>query len=93
MTGFIKVGGVAVITAVAGICVFILWQIIPLFQHARVKELKSIAAGVKDAAVLGVDEWSELPFVADSKGTLTLPVYVEQPYILFYEPYAQTGIE
>jgi phosphate transport system permease protein len=71
MTGFIKVGGVAVITAVAGICVFILWQIIPLFQHARVKELKSIAAGVKDAAVLGVDEWSELPFVADSKGTLT----------------------
>jgi phosphate transport system permease protein len=80
MTWFIKVGGVLVITAVAGICVFILWQIAPLFQHAKVKELKSVSAGVKDAAVFGVDEWSELPFVADSKGALTfIDVIHDQP--------------
>ena len=71
MNWFIKVGGVMVITSVAGICLFILWQIVPLFQHAKVKELKSVAAGVKEAAILGTDEWSELPFVADSKGVLT----------------------
>jgi phosphate transport system permease protein len=71
MNWFIRVGGVLVITAVAGIFVFILWQIIPLFQHAKVKELKSVPVGVRDPSVLGADEWSELPFVADSKGTLT----------------------
>jgi phosphate transport system permease protein len=71
MNLFIKVGGVLVITAVAGICVFILWQIFPLFQHAEVKELKSVSAGAKDAAVFGVDEWSELPFIADRRGTMT----------------------
>lgn len=71
MNWFINIGGVLVITAVAGICVFILWQILPLFQHAKVKEEKSVVAGVKDVAVMGVDEWSELPFVADTKGTLT----------------------
>jgi phosphate transport system permease protein len=71
MNLFIKIGGVLVISAVAGICVFILWQIVPLFQHAKIKELKSIAAGVKDVEVLGVDEWCELPFVADAKGTMT----------------------
>jgi phosphate transport system permease protein len=86
MTSFIKVGGVLVISAVAGICVFILWQIVPLFQHAKVKELKSIAIGVKDAVVLGVDEWSELPFAANAQGRLTFvdtvgdrPVHIIQP--------------
>jgi phosphate transport system permease protein len=71
MTWLINVGGVLVITAVAGICIFILWQIVPLFRHAKVKELKSVPADVQDAAVLGADEWSELPFVADTTGTLT----------------------
>ena len=70
MNWFIKVGGVMVITAVAGICVFMLWQIVPLFQHAKVTELKSVPAGITDTALLGVDEWSELPFVADRSGTL-----------------------
>jgi phosphate transport system permease protein len=71
MNWFIKVGGLLVITAVAGICVFILWQIGPLFQRASVMEVKSVATGVSDAAVFGVDEWSELPFVADANGTIT----------------------
>lgn len=71
MNWFIKIGGVLVITAVTGICVFILWQIVPLFQRAKVKELKSVAAEVKDTAVMGVDEWSELPVAVDKKGTLT----------------------
>jgi phosphate transport system permease protein len=71
MNWFIKVGGVLVITAVAGICVFMLWQIAPLFQRAKVKEMKSVPVGVTEAAILGVDEWSELPFVADTRGTFT----------------------
>lgn len=71
MNSFIKIGGVLVISAVAGICLFILWQIVPLFQHAKVKELKSVPAGVEAPVILGVDEWSELPFVADARGVMT----------------------
>src|SRR5688572_14905838 len=76
MTGFIKIGGVLVITAVAGIFLFILVQILPLFRGAEVKELKTIAVplGAEQSAqpvALGVDEWSELPVIVDAAGGLT----------------------
>ncbi|MEQ1862317.1 MAG: ABC transporter permease subunit [Chthoniobacteraceae bacterium] len=69
MTGFIKVGGVLVIMAVAGIFVFILAQILPLFHGARVAEEKSVRAGT--AALLAVDEWAELPVLVAPDGALT----------------------
>ncbi len=71
MTWFIRLGGLVVITAVAGIFVFILSQIIPLFRGAEVKEEKSIAVEPKRYASLGVDEWSELPVLIAPDGTLT----------------------
>ena len=70
MTHFITVGGLAVIIAVLGIFVFILSQILPLFQGARVQELHTVELPEKTYAVLGADEWAELPFVITADGTL-----------------------
>jgi phosphate transport system permease protein len=70
MTRFIKVGGIAVITVVLGIFVFILWQVVPLFRGAQVEELRSVQLEPRDYLVLGLDEYSELPFTLDSDGQL-----------------------
>jgi phosphate transport system permease protein len=70
MTHFISVGGLTVIIAVLGIFVFILSQILPLFQGARVQELHTVELPEKTYAVLGADEWAELPFVITADGTL-----------------------
>lgn len=70
MTHFIKVGGVIVIAAVLGIFVFILSQIIPLFQGARVKELQTVQLTPAKYSVMGVDEWSQLPFLVRADGKI-----------------------
>lgn len=70
MNQFIKIGGVAVIVAVFGIFLFILVQIIPLFQRAQVEELKTIALKPADYLQLGIDEWSELPFALRADGAV-----------------------
>jgi len=71
MTQFIKVGGIGIILAVFAIFIFITWQVLPLFQSAQVKQQTVIDTGVTDYAIVGVDEWGELPFVADLKGNFT----------------------
>ncbi len=70
MTHFIKVGGLAVIAAVMGIFVFIFWQVLPLFRGAEVSLVQELETGVPDALMLGVDQWTELPFVLDKEGQL-----------------------
>ena len=70
MTHFIKVGGFIVIAAVLGIFVFILIQIIPLFQGARVKELQTVQLTPGKYSVMGVDEWSQLPFLVRADGKI-----------------------
>ena len=70
MTYFISVGGIAVVVAVLGIFVFILFQILPLFHGAQVKPLTSVQLPPQSYAVLGVDEWTELPFLVATDGTL-----------------------
>lgn len=70
MTGFIKFGGILVITAVLGIFVFIGMQVFPLFLGASVTELKSRTLPPGDYEVLGLDEWSELPFLVKRDGTV-----------------------
>jgi phosphate transport system permease protein len=70
MTYFISVGGIAVVVAVLGIFVFILSQILPLFHGAHVKPLTSVQLPLQSYAVLGVDEWTELPFLVATDGTL-----------------------
>jgi phosphate transport system permease protein len=70
MTHFISVGGIAVVVAVLGIFVFILSQILPLFRGAHVRPLTSVQLPLGSYAVLGVDEWTALPFLVATDGTL-----------------------
>lgn len=75
MTWFIKGGGLAVIVAVFGIFVFILWQVLPLFRSASVTATTTVdlPADIKPADVVGVlsDEWGELPLLVERDGTAT----------------------
>jgi phosphate transport system permease protein len=70
MVYVITIGGIAVIIAVLGIFVFILSQILPLFQSARFEELRHVPLPTKSYQILGADEWTELPFLLTSDGSL-----------------------
>ena len=61
MGGAIRFGGIAVIIAVFGIFYFIGKEVIPLFRSASVESAGSVSSSIKPA-VLGVDEWGEMPF-------------------------------
>ncbi len=71
MTYVITVGGISVIIAVLGIFVFILSQILPLFQGARVEPLKQVPLASGSYAILGVDEWAEYPFLVTQQGQMS----------------------
>ncbi|MEM7143669.1 MAG: ABC transporter permease subunit [Verrucomicrobiota bacterium] len=71
MTHAIKVGGVTIIVAVFGILVFILFQILPLFKGAAVEEMTRQQIATENPWIIGLDEWSELPFTY-SGGTSVL---------------------
>jgi phosphate transport system permease protein len=70
MTRFIKVGGIGVISVVLGIFVFILWQILPLFRGAGVEEVRMVPLAPGEYRILGLDEYTELPFLLDARGVL-----------------------
>ncbi|ETW97621.1 MAG: hypothetical protein ETSY1_21895 [Candidatus Entotheonella factor] len=70
MTYIITVGGIGVIIAVLGIFVFILFQILPLFQGARVEALQQKSLPPGDYALLGVDEWAEYPLLVTQQGQM-----------------------
>ena len=56
MNHFIKFGGVSVVVAVFGIFLFILLQVIPLFQRAEVEELQTLPLDpAGDYLMLGLD--------------------------------------
>jgi phosphate transport system permease protein len=65
MSSAIVFGGIGIIVAVLGIFGFILLEIVPLFQGARVEEKVSVALAAPPGALTGLDEWSELPFFFD----------------------------
>jgi phosphate transport system permease protein len=71
MNRFIFFGGLSVILAIFGIFFFILAEILPLFGGAKVEEAEAIPTGITEPLLLGADEWTELPFVADASGTMT----------------------
>lgn len=75
MTWIIKSGGVLVVTAVFGIFLFILLQIFPLFQSARVHELKTIQLPPGKFPILGVDEWGAKPFLVEPDGRMLFVDY------------------
>ena len=64
MGWLIRLGGVAVILAVFGIFYFVGKEVIPLFRTADVAAAGKIDSGASPA-VLGVDEWGEMPFFYD----------------------------
>ena len=66
----IRFGGVAVILAVFGIFYFVVKEVVPLFRGAKVVEAGQVDFGIRPA-VIGVDEWGEMPFVYDGGGKLT----------------------
>jgi phosphate transport system permease protein len=65
----IRFGGIAVILAVFGIFFFIGREVVPLFGSANVERAGNIAAATRPA-VLGIDEWGELPFFYDGSDTV-----------------------
>ena len=71
MTYFITIGGIAVVVAVLGIFAFILSQILPLFRGAHVQHFTSVQLPQQSYVVFGVDEWTELPFLVATDGTLS----------------------
>lgn len=64
MGWLIRFGGIAVIIAVFGIFYFIGKEVVPLFKEAQVTPAGKISAATQPA-VLGVDEWGEMPFFYD----------------------------
>jgi len=70
MNYFIKVGGVMVIASIAGIFLFILSQIIPLFYSPSVSYDQTIELNEKNIVGVGIDDWSELPMVITADGTI-----------------------
>lgn len=66
----IKVGGIGVIAAIAGIFVFLTYQILPLFRGATVEFDQTIDLGDLPVAAMGIDPWSELPLFVSPDGTL-----------------------
>ena len=69
MARLIHVGGIGVIAAVLGMLVFLVAQVVPLFQGARVEELPSVSLPAATAALL-VDEYGELPCAVMPDGEL-----------------------
>jgi phosphate transport system permease protein len=66
MGWLIRFGGIGVIVAVFGIFYFVGKEVVPLFRSAEVEPAGEVAGG-STPAVLGVDEWGEMPFFYDGR--------------------------
>jgi phosphate transport system permease protein len=65
-------GGLFVVAALVSICVYLLYVVLPLFEPASAALARSLVLGPdtpEDAAVLMLDEYSEIGFAAGSNGT------------------------
>ncbi len=75
MTSAIAFGGVGIVVAVFGIFAFILVEILPLFGKANIEKSLESDFRYSEGGVLGLDEWSRLPFFFDGKSEITfLPI-------------------
>lgn len=72
MNGFIKVGGLFVVVAVIGIFVFIVSQVLPMFQSAKVAHegggIVSEVLPEGEYVAIAVDEWGERPLALRRDG-------------------------
>ncbi len=70
MRKIIKCGGVSVVAAVFGIFIFIFLQTSPLFQKPVLTEEMVIDLPPDNYQLIGLDEWSEFPFMLNQKNEL-----------------------
>ena len=70
MSRLIHVGGISVIVAVLGMLVFLVAEVFPLFAGARLTELPAVRLEAPAGALVGMDEYGELPHVCLPDGTL-----------------------
>lgn len=72
MNRFIKVGGLGVVVAVIGIFVFIVSQVVPMFQSAKVEVPETIGVGepLPEGSYVAIasDEWGERPLALRTDG-------------------------
>ncbi|MFV1995626.1 MAG: hypothetical protein ACC661_09330, partial [Verrucomicrobiales bacterium] len=62
MTRAIVVGGIGIVLAVFGIFAFTLIQVLPLFRGARLEPIAEASIGNRIPGIIGLDQWSEIPF-------------------------------
>ncbi len=86
MTYFITIGGISVIVAVLGIFVFILSQILPLFQGATITPQRNVQLPQGTYALIGADEWTEYPFALTQNGSLVFVDLVGERGIRLVDP-------
>ena len=75
MTFVIRFGGIAIVLAVFGMCLFILLEVIPLFKSAKVEAVSTVPLSSNSEKkslpkIFGLDEWSLLPFTYDGQNTV-----------------------
>ena len=86
MTYVITVGGIGVIVAVLGIFVFILSQILPLFQGATVTPQRNVQLPQGSYVFIGSDEWTEYPFALAQDGSLVFVDLVGKRGVRLVDP-------
>jgi len=70
MTSVIAFGGVCIVVAVFGIFAFILAEVLPLFGRAQVQAKHKVSFAPIADGIVGLDEWSQLPFQYDGQRTI-----------------------
>jgi phosphate transport system permease protein len=70
MTSVIGFGGVSIVVAVFGIFAFILAEVFPLFGRPDLEEHARVPFTPIQDGIMGLDEWSQLPFQYDGQRTL-----------------------
>jgi ABC-type uncharacterized transport system permease subunit len=71
MGRIIRFGGISVVIAVFGMLIFLVSQVFPLFTKAKVDSLTPVHLNQSVPVAFGEDEYGELPFSCDQKGTIT----------------------
>lgn len=73
MTQVIRVGGIGVVLAVLGICLFLVAETLPLFRGAVVQKhavMPAKGVDLERRPLVGLDDWAQRPFVYEGGNTL-----------------------
>ncbi len=70
MNRFVVIGGLSVILAVFGIGIFIVAEVLPLFQAPSIRAAQVYDSTIEDPVLMGADEWLQRPFVLSAEGEI-----------------------